>query len=469
MARPAALLVGLLVAATGAASFVAWNEHQQLAVEAPVVHKAALLASENDGLHAALEAADRRVSDEQNVVRRGRIEGDVAAIRQLSFKRPVVYESLDRAGIRQVVAGKLSEQYSDQEIQNISTGYSAFGLLPPDFPLKQTYINLLGEQIAAFYDQHQHKLFMFQDANLENAQNRVILAHELTHALQDQNFGLLNLALEIKDNDDRAAAASALIEGDATLVMSQYMVKDLTWRTLTDTVSFSATQSMEEIRKAPHYLREMLVFPYIKGQQFCGAVFERGGFAALSAVYANPPVSTAQILHPEKYFAETREDPIAVKFGDTTFRGSKPVVDNVLGEIGTRILFAQASDADFAEETAAGWRGDRYLAFDGGKELVWRTVWRSPEAAMAAVNAFRRAFQQRFEGPQPTGVRPVEETDLWAGTVGGSTVPIGRLAAPGGHFLSVMRIGPNEVVFIVATNQELSELLEKQFAGASHG
>src|ERR1700678_967258 len=155
----------------------------------------------------------------------------------------------------------------------MATGLSAFGLLPPSFPLKQTYIDLLGEQIGAFYDQHQHKLFMFRDASLENAQNRVILAHELTHALQDQNCGLLKLPLEIKNNDDQAEAASALVEGDATLVMSQYMAQDLTWKTLTDTVTYTISQRMVQIRKAPHYLREMLVFPYIQGQQFCAAVF----------------------------------------------------------------------------------------------------------------------------------------------------------------------------------------------------
>ena len=143
--------------------------------------------------------------------------------------------------------------------------------------------------------------------------------------------------------------------------MTQYMAQDLTWRTLADTVTYSATQRMEQIRKAPHYLREMLVFPYIKGQLFCGAVFARGGYPALSAVYAHPPASTAQILHPEKYFAETREDPIPVTFKDTTFGGQQPLADNVLGEMGARLLFAQYMDSNWAEKVADGWRGDRYM------------------------------------------------------------------------------------------------------------
>jgi hypothetical protein len=466
MARPVALIVGVLVVVAGAASVVAWKEHVALAEEGTVVRRAALLASENDGLRGALAAEERKVADGQNAVRRGAIEKDVEEIRQLSFKTPVVVDTRDKAGIRGVVAGKLSEQYTDAEIQNMSTGYSAFGLLPPGFPLKQTYINLLGEQIAAFYDQHQHKLFMFQDASLENAQNRVILAHELTHALQDQNFGLLNLALEIKDNDDRAEAASALIEGDATLVMSQYMVKDLSWRTLADTVSFSATQSMEEIRKAPRYLREMLVFPYLKGQAFCAAVFERGGFPALSEVYAHPPVSTAQILHPEKYFAETREDPVAVNFSDTTFQGKKPVTENVLGEMGCRLMFAEGMEADAADKVAAGWRGDRYLVFEGGQTLVWRTVWRTPAAANAAIDAFQKVCETRLNVLQGNRFHPEKITsgstseryaDTWISSEEGD-----------GRSLEIEQISPNEVVFILAPKGKTGDLVRK-FAGASHG
>ncbi len=447
------------MALTAAASLFAWQERRQLDAESPILQEAALLASENDALRDALAAAQLKAANAQNVLRRSQIERDVSAIRQLPFTSPVAYEVLDRAGIRQVVAGKLSEVYSDQEFQNMSTGYSAFGLLPPNFPLKQTYINLLGEQIAAFYDQHQHKLFMFQDGTLENSQNRVILAHELTHALQDQNFGLLKLPLETKTNDDRAAAASALIEGDATLVMTQYMAKDLTWRTLTDTVTFSATQSMEQIRRAPRYLREMLVFPYIKGEQFCAAVFARGGFPALSAVYADPPTSTAQILHPEKYFPEGRENPIPVDFADTTFRGQKPLADNVLGEMGCRILFSQYEDSETAENDAAGWRGDRYLVFDGGKSLVWNSLWRTSDGEGAAIRAIGAMCGKRFPGLQRGGAAGASSMS--------KSGPVWRIQKMGA--VPIAGGVANEVVFILAPDGESLGLLYKQFAGAPHG
>jgi hypothetical protein len=450
MARPAIFFTALFFGAV-AASVVAWQEHGQLESEVPTLQKAALLQSENDVLRDALAQAQLDATTAKNALKRSEIERSVAAIRGLNFTQPVVYDVVDRAGIRQLVGQKLSAQYTDQEIDDVSTGLSAFGLLPPHFPLKQTYIDLLGEQIAAFYDQHQHKLFMFNDASLENAQNRVILAHELTHALQDQNFGLLKLPLEVTDNDDRAAAASALIEGDATLVMSEYMQQDLSWRTFTDTVAYSASQSMVQIRRAPRYLREMLVFPYIKGEKFCEAVYERGGYAALSAVYADPPSSTAQILHPEKYFPEGRENPIAVTFHETTFHGEKPLDDNVLGEMGARLLFEENIDPDAADSTAAGWRGDRYLVFDQGNTLVWKSVWRSPAAATAAAEALEAMCARRFHLSFPAAGTDLESN------------------ADPAHSARIQLSSANEVVFVLSTTKESSDVLYQQFAGASHG
>ena len=432
MLKTAVLL--LFLAGAGAASYLAWQEHLQLEGQSLPLHRLALLESENAELRDALAAAQRATAAADNASRRVKIEQDVASIRELPFRTPVVYDVLSRAAIKGVIQHKLSEQYTDQEMQDIGTGMAALGLLPSNFPLKQTYIDLLGEQVAAFYDQHQHRLFMFEDASLAGAQNRIILAHELTHALQDQNFGLTKLPLEGKTNDDRSEAASALIEGDATLVMAQYMAKDLSWQTLTDTVSTSLTQNMEQIRKAPRYLREMLVFPYLKGQQFCAAIFAQGGFPALSAVYAHPPSSTAQILHPEKYLAEPREEPIPVVFADTTLNGAKPLDDNVLGEMGTRLLFEQALDTETAEAAAAGWRGDRYLVFEGGHAFLWKTVWRSEEATKAALAAFDRLSKARFK-----------------------------------EFVKLQRGAANEVVFIHATTKESADRLAEKFALPSHG
>ncbi|MDB6152248.1 MAG: hypothetical protein JWL90_701 [Chthoniobacteraceae bacterium] len=354
----------------------------------------AFLTEENDRLRALVVESEKAEALEKSKARRAAVERDVEAIRGLKFKTPVDYQVLDRKQIKAVIEGKLAEVFSEQEFVNITTALSRLGLLEAGFPLRQKYIDLLGEQVAAFYDQHQHKLFMFEDASLENEQNRVVLSHELTHALQDQHFGLSRLPLEIKTDDDRAAAASALCEGEATLVMSEFMLKNLSLGSLKSALTASLTQNMDQIAKAPRYLREMLVFPYLRGQEFCGALFSRGGYAALTKAYENPPSSTAQILHPEKFVGEEREEPIRIEWPDLRVKGQAPIADNVLGEMGIRILFTEWLDAAAGEHASAGWRGDRYLCFEHG--LVWKTVWASAQQAAAFIEAEKKTFAKRY-------------------------------------------------------------------------
>ncbi len=320
------------------------------------------------------------------------------AIRGLPFKRPVDYQVLDRRQIKETIAGKLAEVFSETEFENITLALIRLGLLEPGYPLRERYVELLGEQVAAFYDQHTHTLFMFEDASLENAQNRIVLAHELTHALQDQHFGLNRLPLELKTNDDRAAAASALCEGDATLVMSEFMLKNMSLAALKDNVAGMLAQNMEQLAKAPRYLREMLVFPYLRGQEFCTALFSQGGYEAINRAYTEPPGSTAQILDPQKYVGSPREEPVLIEWPDLDASGQKPIADNVLGEMGIRILFAEWIDAATGERASQGWRGDRYLCFDGGRSLVWKSVWTTPGEAQEFIAAGKQTVAKRY-GP----------------------------------------------------------------------
>ena len=379
-----------------------WQQHMRVGKQTGDLdftqHRMALLEAENARLQTALTAQQKEAARAYETAGRKPIEEAITGIRGLNFSHPVTYDSLSRAGIKKVIEEKLSEQYSDEDFKNIATGLSAFGLLDPGYPLKQKYIDLLGEQIAAFYDQHQHKLFMFEDASLHNTQNRVVLAHELTHALQDQNFGLLKMPLEIKNNDDLALATSALIEGDATLAMSDFMLKNITMQSLTDSFSSMVSQSMDQIQKSPRYLREMLMFPYLHGQKFCMALKARGGYAAISEAFKNPPTSSSQILHPEKYYFEPREEPIPVEFGDTTVNGKKPLADNVLGEMGIRIFLEQWGEGATAADSAEGWRGDRYLVFgDGaGTDLAWKTVWDNNVDVEKFKNALLAAIEKRY-------------------------------------------------------------------------
>ncbi len=391
----AALLL-LCLGAAGGAGYV-WLKFQP--DHAQRLRQEALLRvrdEENERLRSVIAGTERAQALEKNKTQRQEIEKQVTEIRGLSFVHPVDYALLTRKEIKAVVAGKLSDTFSEQEFINISAALARLGLLPENYPLREKYIDLLGEQIAAFYDQHQHKLFMFEDATLDNSQNRVVLAHELTHALQDQHFDLLKMPLEIKNNDDRAEASSALVEGEATIVMSEYMLKNMSLRALKDNLVTTFGQNMEQLQKAPRFLRETLVFPYLRGQEFCSVLIDGGGYAAISKAFANPPQSSAQILHPEKYLAQPREDPVPVRWDDTTFGGKKPTQDNVLGEFSIRILLGENGDPKAAERAAAGWRGDRYLSYGKGENLVWKTVWSTDEDATEFLTAERQCLEKRY-------------------------------------------------------------------------
>ncbi len=407
----------------------------------------ALLEKENTRLRDLIARRDSQSPEE--AAQQQEIENAVAEIRRLSFLNPVAYNVLSRSGIRQTLNEKLAEQYSDKEFENLATGYAALGLLPRGYPLKQKFIDLLGEQVAAFYDQHQHKLFMFEDAKLNSGQNRIVLAHELTHALQDQHFGLRNLPLEIKNNDDRAMAASALIEGDATLVMSEYMLGNFSWGTVRDSLGGLLSQNMEQLQNAPRFLRETLLFPYLRGQQFCVALQSSGGYDSISRAYQQPPSSSAQILHPGKFLAETREEPIEIEWSDTAARGEKPLADNVLGEFGTRLLLADSTDAAAAEKAADGWRGDRYLVFNDGNAFAWKSVWASQDEAREFWNAMQRHYAAGFGEPRSAHGSNLFFTD-----------------SP--RFVRVVLTEENEVVVIDATTRTWAEALVDRFAPEVH-
>lgn len=396
---------------TQAVAAVAAVEPGKAAAPAPAASYSAAAVStlntENEHLRDILAKHDHEKALLANKAQRELIEKQVTEIRALEFKQPVDYQVLNRKQIKDTMSGKLAEVFSEKEFRQMADAMAAVGLLPPKYPLREKYIDLLSEQVAAFYDQHQHKLFMYEDASLENAQNRVVLAHELTHALQDQNFGLSRMPLELKSNDDRAEAASALVEGDATLVMSEFMLKNMSKQMFKDSMLASFTQNMKQLETAPRYLREMLVFPYLRGQEFCAALYGQGGYEAISKAYAHPPSSTAQILHPQKYMSNPPEEPVAIEWTELKVKDHDPTADNVVGEMGTRILFTEWLDATTGERAAAGWRGDRYLYYGDGEALVWKTVWATAEDAKEFFEAERKLLEKRY---QPTNARSTEHS-----------------------------------------------------------
>jgi hypothetical protein len=402
--RPASLLNLLLLFTLGVCAAAGWGwgwqQHQQLREGDFTRRRLAFIEQENRRLGAVLAEKQRAESSAAERRSRTEIERAIATLRRLDFLKPVTYREIPRSELPAILRQKLAQQVPDQEFGDMGVALAALGLLPKGTDLKKTYLDLLGEQIGAFYDQHTHELFTFSGQPLSNSQNRVILAHELTHALQDQHFNLSRLPLEAKGNDDRSLAASALVEGDATLAMNRFLIANVTPGAIKDVLAGALTTDVRQLAAAPRYLRESLLFPYLRGQEFCQTLYAGGGWEALGQAFQQPPSSTAQILHPEKYLAQPREEPIAVEFGDTTVLGQKPIVDNVLGEFGARQYFAAWLHGDDKQpaEAASGWRGDRYLVYGGAQasSYIWKTVCADKAAAEKFAESARSCQRSRY-------------------------------------------------------------------------
>ncbi len=375
----------------------------------------ARLSSENEFLHrrtTALAEDNQRLSalvtDQEinaraaaNAAIRTRIERDVERIRGLKFVKPVNYAELDRADLRDKVLSLLEDQITDEEFENASTTLAALGFLAHDVDLKSSLVELLSEQIAAFYDQHSHQLYMFRGTDLSRADQRIILAHELTHALQDQHFALRKLPLELKDNDDRVAATQALIEGDATLAMSMFMLQEMAGDSPLEILGLVFTQPMEKLLQTPRYLRETLVFPYLAGQQFATAIHAVGGFEALNDAFRAPPTSTAQIFDTSKFLAPGRVEPVDVRWRDSSVHGQEPLLENTAGELGIRLLFKEWLGREVGEAVGSGWAGDRYRSYAASGQravhTVWRIGWATPEDAQEYLAACEKLLMKRYK------------------------------------------------------------------------
>ena len=315
------------------------------------------------------------------------IEQQTSALRGLNFLRPVTYRLIARDELREFLTRKIHEQYSAEELRDYGRALAALGAVPAGTDLLAALLSLYDEQVGAFYVPEERALYTFKDVTWSRSLDRMLLAHELTHALQDQNYDLSRWPLKVKDNDDLALACSALLEGDATALMTRYYGQHADRARMLEDVGAMLNQNTAKLRDAPAFLRESLLFPYTQGQVFVAAL----GADEVAAAFTNPPVSTAQVLHPDLYRqgqgAGLRVAPPPV--ADPALRR---IADNVLGEFGIRTLLQEQVGAFQAQVAAAGWNGDRYHAYaattNGPVTVAWTTAWATPEDATEFAEAY---------------------------------------------------------------------------------
>jgi hypothetical protein len=363
------------------------------------------LEQERRDLQSKLTVKQRGPKPEEQTVDRQRIEQQTSELRGLPFKEPVKYKIIDRSELRRVLVEKVKEQYTDQEMHDYSRTLAAVGLVPEGTDLLNILVSLYNEQVAAFYVPEEHSLYTFKDLVFSSNLDQMLLSHELTHALQDQNFDLLKFPLKVKTNDDLALATSALVEGDATILMTRWYVENVDPSKMLGDVGAMFSQNTAKLREAPPFLREMLMFPYQEGQQFATTLYSSGGTAAIDAAFRNPPTTTKDILHPDRFLHQraTPEnlDLAKLEAGDWRLIGS-----NTLGEFGTRFILEQGMGIYDAHVLGEGWNGDRYQVYERGTNgptaLVWATAWETEPQATEFAGAYKKVIEKRAATPAPS-------------------------------------------------------------------
>jgi len=319
----------------------------------------------------------------------------------LRFRHQPLVLRRTRAQVRDYVIHKFDRDLSPAELAGVQAAYRLFGLLPDSLDLRRTMVDLLTEQVAGYYDPDSNALFVPTD--IDPAQARIVISHELVHALQDQYVDLDSL-VQLKHQNDRRSAAQAILEGQAMLVqllvlMPEQKVEDLPnfWDDR-NAVGLQQAQ-MAVFANAPLWLRQSLIFPYLAGAEFVRWFDHR--HAGKEPFGPLMPTSTEQILHTDRYDAGDR--PVGLTF----VRPRAPTPDTVryendLGEFETRLLLEQllGNEAEAAMR-ATGWGGDRYevLGRAGAADaLVWYSVWDNVAAADRFVQGLRRAWVKRRSG-----------------------------------------------------------------------
>jgi hypothetical protein len=352
--------------------------------------------------------------------------------RGLTARQPVPAGMIEPGDLRAKMDQSMREDLPPKELAAYEASLKAFGLIPQSMDLARVLPDLLASQVVGFYDPHRKYLAIVRQpeggsaaipnpalgperAELAGTFENLVLVHELVHALQDQSFDLGKYTDSTARGpmSDESAARLAVIEGDATNTMFNYLlgghaeaipgfkkgIEDMMGNPDSLREMSAGFPGGQALTDAPAWLRENLMFSYLQGALFAMDVREAGGQALLDRAFVqDPPRSTEQILHPEKWHGK-KDEPVEVRWPDLSaaLPGFQPVAEGHLGELGIRILLSQRDGKtggkaarESATTAAAGWGGDRFSLYEkaGRRVLVWITEWDSERDAREARSAF---------------------------------------------------------------------------------
>jgi len=344
------------------------------------------------------------------------IKEALTTVRGLKFtgEIPIVFGKKDV--IKKQLEADLLQNYGEEKLKDHSLAYAKLRLFPRGMDLKGSLLGFYGDRVAGFYDPRQRRVVLSGEPASRNhsdgiiyretALDEIVLLHELTHALQDQNFSL-GPRLAPSDNNDKTLALRAISEGDAILSEFVYRLGGVDQRPSAE-IDQSLQDSYEQLRSVlshtPVAITDRVLFQYKVGAAFVYRVFKEKGWPGINRLYDSPPISTKQVLHPEKYL-ELPDLPTRVEL--TGLSGLFPsdwreIESNTLGELMVQCLFKRFFSQGEAETVASGWDGDRFIAFRRGDEVsfIWATVWDSSNDADEFSRSYQQLLSRKHSGSQ---------------------------------------------------------------------
>ncbi len=340
---------------------------------------------------------------------------------KLPILHPVKRQLASRDQVQKFVETRMKDDEQAQRLARSAVVLKKFGLLPRDFDLESFLVDLLREQVAGYYDAKTKTVYLLDW--LPPAVQMPVMAHELTHALQDQNFDLEkwvkaaeprkkgNPQMEIA-SDEQIAARQAVVEGQAMAAMIDYMLVPTGGSVVDSPAIVKAIQSgmmegpgSEVFQRAPLYLREALLFPYEHGLNFVRELLIKGGKQqAYAGVFKNPPQDTLEIMAPAHYLSGRRVAPLAVPNFDSLLGSGYQRFDvGAVGAFDIAILARQFGTEEQSNQLWPNWRGGYYYAVKKKSAapdalgIVYLSRWATPEAANEFASVYRSSVAKRYK------------------------------------------------------------------------
>ncbi len=337
------------------------------------------------------------------------VMNEMSEITGWKLKSPLKKSIRSRADIHAYIISQMDDEKDAKERYASAKSAEAFGLLPKNFDLDNFIVDLLTEQIAGLYDPKQHEFYIADW--IEPDEQRMVMSHELTHALQDQYFHIDAWARAARPNDDAELARESVLEGSAMAGMLEYMLRDkgLKLRDMPDidpSIFVGDLSDTPMLKKAPPFIKDSLMFPYFDGLRFSLAVLKSGGWSGFDAIFAKPPANTQQIMPPSLYRADKIPGPLKVELpSDLPGIGWSKLEENSMGEFGWKEVLKQFSNDENAKKVAAAWDGDDYITFEQKETkaimLFTRIRLNDQDARSRFFDAYAAALKKKYPERTP--------------------------------------------------------------------